>query len=296
VVRDDEPSTIGRALRCLRAQHAFQPRTRATMKAASPSTLTAWERLQLVRSERWPRADRVIDVLLEDAVELRGDRTGAPDDEHVTVRVGRIREGQANIVAIGQVSSADGRIRPQGFRKAIRAIAMAGRMGLPVVTVIDTRGADPAASSEGAGVAVAIARTFEAMLACPSPTLAVLTGEGGSGGALSMAVADRVVAWENAVFSVIAPEGAATILYRDASKAPDLAERLRITVPDLIDLGLVDAVVPEPDGGVCESPQLAMEVLAGVVIDEVERLVGMRSRRRSGLRHRRWRGIAPGLT
>jgi acetyl-CoA carboxylase alpha subunit len=110
-----------------------------------------------------------------------------------------------------------------------------------------------------------------------------------------MAVADRIVAWENAVFSVIAPEGAATILYRDVSKAPELAERLRITVPDLIELGFVDAVIPEPAGGVSENPQQAMEILAGAVIDEVEKLVGMRSRRRLALRHRRWRGIAPGL-
>src|SRR5205823_1735132 len=153
------------------------------------------------------------------------------------VRIGALttsnRSGDArgrHIVAIGQNRD---RIKPSGFRKAVRALELAGRLGLPVLTIIDTRGGDPLPDSEAHGVASAIAKTFAAMLACPSPTVALVSGEGGSGGALAMAVADRVVALENAVFSVIAPEGAAAILYRDSSRAPELADRLGITAPDL---------------------------------------------------------------
>jgi acetyl-CoA carboxylase carboxyl transferase subunit beta len=119
----------------------------------------------------------------------------------------------------------------------------------------------------------------------------VVSGEGGSGGALAMCVADRVIAFENAVFSVIAPEGAAAILYRDAGRAPELAKTLRICVPDLVDLGLVDVTVPEPAGGVQAKPQVAMRNLAQAVAVEVERLVAARPRRRTMHRHRRWRSV-----
>jgi acetyl-CoA carboxylase carboxyl transferase subunit beta len=236
---------------------------------------TAWERVQLVRDPQRPKARQVIEALLPNSFEIRGDRTGAPDDPNVVVRV-------SGAVAIGQDSSGDGRIKPEGFRKAVRAIELAGRLGLPVVTLIDTRGADPLPESEAAGVAGAIARTFVAMLGCPSPTLAVLIGEGGSGGALSMAPADRVLAWENAVFSVIAPEGAATILYRDASRAPELAERLRITTSDLEEMGIVDAIVAEP---------AEIERLSGAIDGHLSELTAMRSRSRLRRRHERWRKL-----
>jgi acetyl-CoA carboxylase carboxyl transferase subunit beta len=166
---------------------------------------------------------------------------------------------------------------------------MAGRLGLPVVTVIDTRGADPLPSSEGHGVAAAIARTFLALLACPSPTLAVVTGEGGSGGALAMAVCDRVVVWENAVFSVIAPEGAASILHRDASRAPELAEQLRITADDLVRLRIADGIEPEPPGGAHTDPAGAADALAKRIERELDDLAAAGRRRRLAARHRRWR-------
>ena len=138
-----------------------------------------------------------------------------------------------------------GRPTPGGFRLARRAIALAGRLGLPVVTLIDTPGADPSAESEADGLALEIARTFQAMAACPSPTVSVCVGEGGSGGGLALSYADRLLMAEHAVFSVIAPEGAAAILERDATKAPDVAERLRLRSKDMLDLGIADEVVPE---------------------------------------------------
>jgi acetyl-CoA carboxylase carboxyl transferase subunit beta len=259
--------------------------------ARGSAQVPAWERLQIARDESRPKATQITNGLVPSSFELRGDRSGAPDDQSVVVRIGRVTNTDRNAIVIAQDSSGEARIRPQGFRKAVRAIELAGRLGLPVVTLIDTRGADPLPSSEGHGVATAIARTFDAMLRCPSPTLAVVTGEGGSGGALAMTVADRVMAWENAVFSVIAPEAAATILFRDSSRSPELADRLGITVPDLVDLGIVDAVVPEPPGGAHINPPVAVQDLTYAIAAELTELVGARNGQRLRRRHHRWRNI-----
>jgi acetyl-CoA carboxylase carboxyl transferase subunit beta len=297
VAADEQTAAIARTLAALRAERrrlvpAADGAAAADVDGEGAPGAGAWERLQHVRDAGWPRAGRILDVLLADAVTLRGDRTGSPDDPNVLVRAGGLRGTKTNVVAIGLDASGDGRIRPEGFRKAVRALDVAGRLGLPVVTVVDTRGADPSPSSEGAGVAAAIARTFDAMLACPAPTLAVVSGEGGSGGALAFTVADRVLAWESAVFSVIAPEAAAAILYRDPARGPELAERLGITTDHLVRLGLVDRVIPEPDGGVLAHPHDAMQRLASGVATEIEGLVALAPRRRLRQRRRRWRSIA----
>ena len=285
---------VARALAALRPERTARARgfDASTDDGADARRLGAWERLQRVREPGWPKAGQLLDVVVPDPVVLRGDRTGAPDDPGVLVRTGGLAGTKRNVLAIGLDASGDGRIRPEGFRKAVRAVQTAGRLGVPVVTVVDTRGADPLPSSEGAGIAAAIARTFEAMLACPAPTLAVLSGEGGSGGALAFTVADRVLAWDNAVFSVIAPEAAATILYRDPSRGPELAERLGITAPDLVRLGLVDRLIPEPPGGVPAHPQAAMALLASGVVSEIEGLAALAPRRRLRQREKRWRSIA----
>jgi acetyl-CoA carboxylase carboxyl transferase subunit beta len=299
VASEDTASTIGAVLQTTVPRSAGKARHEASAEESSASaepvrtTAGAWQSLELVRAASRLRGPQILDDLLVEGVELRGDRSGAPDDPAVVVRIGSLRDGGRTVVAIAQDAST--RIEPQGFRKAIRAIELAGRLGHPVLTVIDTRGADPLPASEALGVASAIAETFEAMLACPSPTVAAICGEGGSGGALAMAVADRVVASENAVFSVIAPEGAATILYRDASRAPELAERLRIRTEDLVELGLVDVVVPEgPAGGIeaVAKPQVNVQMLSSMVSAELERLVEGRRGRRLAARHRRWRRVA----
>ena len=139
------------------------------------------------------------------------------------------------------------RVRPAGFQLAQRAIALAGRLGLPLLTLVDTPGADPGPDSEAGGVAAEIARTFAAMAALPTISVSVCVGEGGSGGALALGGGDRLLVQEHAVFSVIAPEGAAAILERDGSRAPDVAERLGLTSADLLALGIVDGVVPDDD-------------------------------------------------
>jgi acetyl-CoA carboxylase carboxyl transferase subunit beta len=156
-------------------------------------------------------------------------------------------EGRRLVVVVMDRFADEGRPRPAGFRLAQRAIALAGRLGLPLLTLVDTPGAHPGAGSEDDGVAGEIARTFAAMAELPTASVAVCVGEGGSGGALALAHSDRFLILEHAVFSVIAPEGAAAILERDAQKAPELAERLKLTSADLLELGIVDQVVPELD-------------------------------------------------
>jgi acetyl-CoA carboxylase carboxyl transferase subunit beta len=287
VPRSEHVAAMGRALRGL--QRSASGRRAAATPRSSPlrvSTLTAWQRVQLVRDLARPKARTILDALLEDATELRGDRAGA-DDDAVVVRLGSLRG--ARVVAVGQDASGEGRIAAAGFRKAVRGIELAGRLGLPLVTIIDTRGADPGAESEGGGLAAAIAATFVAMLDCSSPTVAVVTGEGGSGGALSMAPADRVLALEHAVFSVIAPEGAASILHRDASRAPDLAGRLGITTPELVELGIVDRVLAEPEGGLQAAPDAALDALGTALAQEVAALRAAPAPSRLGNRRRRWR-------
>ncbi len=247
-----------------------------------PPELSPFERLQLVRDGSRPRARAIFEALLDDAFELHGDRQGQ-EDGAVVVRLGALRTSKRRIVAVGQNHE---RICPSGFRKAVRAFELAGRLRLPVLTVIDTRGADPRPESEAMGVASAIARTFAALLECPSPTVALLTGEGGSGGALAMAVCDRILAAENSVFSVIAPEAAAAILHRDASQAPDLAERLRITASDLEALGLVDRLIAEPDG------VLPLSDAGSAVEVGFEELLGIRPSSRLRQRAKRWRELS----
>ena len=167
-------------------------------------------------------------------------------DPVIRAGLATIEGGRVVVIAMDR-HAADGRPRAEGYRLAQRAIALAGRLSLPLLTLVDTPGADPSASSEADGIAGEIARTFAAMAELPSTSVSICVGEGGSGGALALAHADRLLIQEHAVFSVIAPEGAAAILERDAGKAPELASRLKLTSADLLQLGIVDSVVAEPD-------------------------------------------------
>ncbi len=172
--------------------------------------------------------------------------------------------GQRAIVVAHDRRAGDGHPRPDGFRLAQRAIELAGRLRLPVVTLIDTPGADPSPESENDGVAAEIARTFAAMAELPSPSVALCVGEGGSGGALAFGHTDRLLIQEHAVFSVIAPEGAAAILERDASKAPEVAGLLRLTSRELLELGIVDGVVGEGVGAAVDAVVTALgQAVAG---------------------------------
>jgi len=283
-----QAETIGTILRSLSASGDIRQAPRPAPEPAGGTALTAWEKLKLARHAARPKAPALLDALLVSSFVLNGDRTGEPDDAAVIVRIGKLATGRS-VVVVAEDASGAGRIEPEGYRKTVRAVRLAGRLGLPVVTVIDTRGADPIPTSEGHGVAAAIAQTFVALLGCPSPTLAVVTGEGGSGGALAMTVCDRVIAWENAVFSVIAPEAAASILYRDSSRGPELAGRLGITADELVRLGIVDGIIPEPPGGAHTDPVAAAESLSGRITAELAGLVTTSERKRLHKRHLRWR-------
>ena len=223
----------------------------------------AWEEFQICRHPKRPSPRDYLSALLDPIVEMRGDRAGQ-DDPAIFAGIGKLGEHSVAFAAID-------RKRPNaaGFRKATRVLQVASRLGLPVVTMVDTPGADPGFDSEYAGLARSIAETFETVLTIEVPVITVVTGEGGSGGALALACGDRVAMLEHAVFSVIAPEGAAAILYKDPSKAPDIAGHLRPTSRDIVSLGLADVVLIEPRGGAHADVASVTETLRVWLSDEL---------------------------
>ncbi len=217
--------------------------------------LTAWQRTQLARHPKRPHTRDFIRVLFEDFVELHGDRLYG-DDAAVVGGLARF-EGQG-VVLVGHQKGRDTREKiarnfgmphPEGYRKALRLMQLAEKFDKPVLAFIDTPGAYPGIGAEERGQAEAIARNLREMAALETPIVAVVTGEGGSGGALAIGMGNRVLMLEYAIYSVISPEGCAAILWGDATKAPEAAESMKITAPDLLRLGVIDAIVPEPLGG-----------------------------------------------
>ena len=219
------------------------------------ASLTAWQRTQLARHPRRPHTRDWCKLLLEDFVELHGDRVYG-DDPAIVGGLGRFES--RSVVVIGHQKGRDTREKiarnfgmpnPEGYRKALRLMEMAAKFGKPILCLIDTPGAYPGIGAEERGQAEAIARNLRTMAGLPVPRVAVVTGEGGSGGALAIGMGNRVLMLEHAVYSVISPEGCAAILWSDAAKAPDAAEAMRITAPELLRLGVIDGIVPEPLGG-----------------------------------------------
>ena len=219
------------------------------------ASLTAWQRTQLARHPKRPHARDYIRVLFDDFIELHGDRLYG-DDAAIVSGLARF-EGQG-VVVIGHQKGRDTREKiarnfgmphPEGYRKALRLMQLAEKFGKPVLTLIDTPGAYPGLGAEERGQAEAIARNLCEMAGLRTPIVAVVTGEGGSGGALAIGMGNRVLMLEYAIYSVISPEGCAAILWGDAARAPDAAESMKITAPDLVRLGVIDAIVPEPVGG-----------------------------------------------
>jgi acetyl-CoA carboxylase carboxyl transferase subunit beta len=200
-----------------------------------------WEAVLRARDEDRPLAHELILEIAESLVVLHGDRVGGVDPA-VDIALARIAGRKAVVLALDRQRSPG----PAAFREARRAIEIAVRLGLPIVSIVDTPGADPSADSESAGIAGEIARTFQALLSAPVPTLSVVTGEGGSGGALAFCATDVLLAYENSVFSVIGPELAAEILWRDSERGPEAARLLKVSAADLLRLGIADGLVPEP--------------------------------------------------
>jgi acetyl-CoA carboxylase carboxyl transferase subunit alpha len=226
---------------------------------AAPTTADAeaavWERVQLARNVKRPHTLELLEAMMDDFIELHGDRLYGDD----TAIVGGLAtiDGR-RVVVLGQQKGAEteenirrnfGMPHPEGYRKAMRLMELGERFRLPVVTFVDVPGAHPGPESEERGIAEAIARSVGLMSRLRTPIVAVITGEGGSGGALAIAVGDVVIALENAVYSVISPEGCAAILWRTPDRAPTAALAMRMTAADQLELGVVDVVVPEPEGG-----------------------------------------------
>ncbi len=218
-------------------------------------SLTAWQRTQIARHPKRPHTLDLIALLFEEWVELHGDRVFG-DDRAIVGGLARF-EGDP-VVVVGHQKGRDtreniarnfGMPHPEGYRKALRLMRLADKFGAPIVTLIDTPGAYPGLGAEERGQAEAVARSLYEMAGLGVPVVAVVTGEGGSGGALAIGVGNRVLMLEYAVYSVISPEGCAAILWSDAARAPDAAEIMRVTAPDLLRLGVIDGIVPEPVGG-----------------------------------------------
>jgi acetyl-CoA carboxylase carboxyl transferase subunit alpha len=242
------------------------------------ASLTAWQRTQLARHSKRPYTRDWCRLLLDEFTELHGDRRFG-DDAAIVGGLGRF-EGRS-VVVIGHQKGRDTREKiarnfgmphPEGYRKAERLMELAARFRKPIVTLIDTPGAYPGIGAEERGQAEAIARNLKLMAGLPVPVVAVVTGEGGSGGALAIGMGNRVLMLEYAVYSVISPEGCAAILWGDAAKAPEAAEVMKITAPDLMRLRVIDAIVPEPAGGAHRDWEAAAGHLRTVLRDQLAAL------------------------
>lgn len=233
--------------------------------------LTPWQKVQVARHVDRPHTRDYINGLIEDFTAIAGDKLFAEDPAMVG-GIGRFRG--SSIVVIGQEKGADtegrlshnfGMARPEGYRKAQRLMRLADRFGLPVLTFVDTPGAYPGVDAEARGQAEAIARSIDTCLELRVPLISVVIGEGGSGGAIALATADRVLMLEHAVYSVISPEGCASILWRDSDQAKAAAQALRMTADDLKELGTIDAIIAEPLGGAHRAPQEAVAAVGDAV-------------------------------
>lgn len=242
------------------------------------SRLTPWQKAQVARHPDRPHFNNFLAGIAEDFVPLAGDRAFADDP---AILGGLARIGGRKVMIIGHEKGDDtasrlrhnfGMAKPEGYRKAIRLMQLADRFGLPVVTLVDTPGAFPGVEAEQRGQAEAIARSTEQCLSLTVPLVAVIVGEGGSGGAVAIAAANRVLMFENAIYSVISPEGCASILWRTADKASDAAEAMKVTAADLKSLGVVDRIVPEPLGGAHRDPEAACAALHDAIVEELDRL------------------------
>ena len=251
--------------------------------------LSAWQKTQVARHPDRPHLVDYIEALVEDFTPLAGDRCFG-DDHAIIGGLGRLR-GRA-VVLIGHEKGIDtedrvrrnfGMARPEGYRKAVRLMKLAARFDLPIVTFIDTPGAHPGVRAEERGQAEAIARSIETCLSLPVPLVATVIGEGGSGGAIAIAAADRVLMLEHSIYSVISPEGCAAILWRDAAQASVAAEALKLTAQDLLDHGLIDEIVEEPLGGAHRGRGTTIDRVGDAIgrhLDALEGVGGDETRRR----------------
>ena len=238
--------------------------------------LTPWQKTQVARHPERPHFNHYVAGLIEDFMPLGGDRAFA-DDQAIIGGLGRFRGRRVMVIGHEKGDDTASRLKhnfgmgkPEGYRKAIRLMQLADRFRLPVITLVDTSGAFPGVQAEERGQAEAIARSTEQCLNLGVPLIAAVLGEGGSGGAVALAAGNAVLMMEHAVYSVISPEGCASILWRTAEKAPQAAEAMKMTAQDLAGLGVIDRIVPEPAGGAHRDPNAAIAALKAAVIEELD--------------------------
>jgi acetyl-CoA carboxylase carboxyl transferase subunit alpha len=245
------------------------------------SELTPWQKTQVARHPQRPHCLDYIAGLVSDFIALAGDRKFG-DDPAIVGGFGRFRGESVCIIGHEKGSDTESRLkhnfgmaRPEGYRKAVRLMDMADRFGIPVISLVDTAGAYPGIGAEERGQAEAIARSTETCLSLGVPNVAVILGEGGSGGAIAIAAANRVLMLEHAIYSVISPEGAASILWRDTAKAQEAATNMKITAQDMVRFGVIDGVVPEPTGGAHRDPQAAIAATGEAIATALTELRGL---------------------
>jgi len=245
------------------------------------SHLASWQRVQLARHAQRPYTDDFIRLMFDDFSEIHGDRSFADDPALIA---GMARFNGRPVMIIGNQKGRDtkqrlarnfGQAKPEGYRKALRAMQLAAKFRRPILVFVDTPGAYPGIDAEERGQAEAIARNIREMSRLPVPIIVSVTGEGGSGGALAIAIGDRVLMLENSIYSVISPEGCASIMWRDSTKAELAAEALKITAQDLLALKLVDEIVPEPEGGAHNDHAAAVRLLTPVLARALDELCAL---------------------
>src|SRR5215468_415575 len=245
------------------------------------ANLTPWQKTQVARHPQRPHCLDYVNALISDFTPVAGDRKFG-DDEAIVGGFGRFQGESICVIGHEKGSTTEGRIRhnfgmarPEGYRKAARLMEMADRFEIPVLALVDTAGAYPGIGAEERGQAEAIARSTEACLNLGVPNVAVILGEGGSGGAIALATANRVLMLEHSVYSVISPEGAASILWRDTSKAQDAATNMKITAQDLMRFGVIDSVVAEPVGGAHRDPAATIAAAGEAIGEALAELKGL---------------------
>tara|TARA_R110000782_G_scaffold78276_5_gene155123 strand:+ start:314 stop:1258 length:945 start_codon:yes stop_codon:yes gene_type:complete len=241
--------------------------------------LTPWQKTQVARHPERPHFKEYIAGIFDEFIPLAGDRAFG-DDQAILGGFARLNKRRVMVIGHEKGDDTQSRLRhnfgmgkPEGYRKAIRLMQLADRFGLPVVTLVDTSGAFPGVQAEERGQAEAIARSTEQCLALGVPMVAAIVGEGGSGGAIALAAANRVLMFEHAVYSVISPEGCASILWRTAERASDAAAAMQVTAQDLHALNVIDRIVPEPLGGAHRDPATAIAALGKAITEELDSLV-----------------------
>ena len=267
------------------------------LKKDTYGNLTAWQRVQIARHPLRPYTQDYINMIMSDFIELHGDRSFS-DDQAI---IGGFAEiDHQKIVVIGHQKGRDtkenlrrnfGCAHPEGYRKALRLMHLAEKFNLPIVIFIDTPGAYPGVGAEERGQAQAIALNLREMTSIGVPIIAIIIGEGGSGGALGIGIADKVCVLENAYYSVISPEGCAAILWKNGAKAPEAAAVLKLTAPNLLKMGIIDGIVPEPLGGAHTDPERTGQTLKETIKKNLQELNALKKEELLKLRYKKFRGM-----